>query len=76
MGVKMLTDKAGALQGVDTGSVARSAYGALALYKPDETGELWPGYAGAIVKPTDAVIQGSTVAQWDVLDYVVEVHEV
>jgi hypothetical protein len=76
MGVKMLTEGAGALQGVGPDTIARQVYGLLATYKPDTTGDMWPGYAGAIVRPTTAVIQGNTIGQWDVLDLVVEVHEV
>jgi len=76
MGIKMLTEKAGALQGLDADGVARTVYGTLASFKADDTGELWPGYAGAIVKPTEAAIEGQAQGSFDVLDLVVEVHEV
>lgn len=76
MSVKMLTEKAGALQGLGPDTIARQAYGLLAVYKADETGELWPGYAGAIVKPSPAAIQGQAPGQFDVLDLVVEIHEI
>lgn len=72
MTVKILADKAGALQGIDADSIARQTYGGSAHYMSDSSGDMWPGYVGAIVRHSPGRPQG----EFTVLDYVVELHDI
>lgn len=59
----MLTDKSGPLQGIDANSVVRQAYGRGTHYDASIAGT---DHVGAIVRTSDG----------EVLDHVVEIHEV
>lgn len=70
MAVKMLTEKAGPLQGMGPSTIARQVYGQGAQYR--EGDEWGVAYSGAIVRHA----AGRGEDEFDVLDYVVEVHEI
>jgi len=72
MAVKILAEKAGNLQGISADSVARQVFGGSAQYVTDPTGDTWEGYIGAFVRHSPERPQG----EFDVLDYVVEIHDV
>jgi hypothetical protein len=72
MAVKLLADKAGALQGMDANSISRSAYGPGVDFYDDPQGKNWPGYVGAIVRRSAE----RSDDEFEVLDYVLEVHDV
>lgn len=63
MGIKLLANKAGALQGVDVSGVIRQAYGKGYSYDDKYQGS---DHVGAIIK----------VETGEVVDHVVEIHEV
>ena len=69
MTINMLTENSGALRGLDTSSIASTAYGGSARYME---ADYWEGYVGAIVRPGVGRPQG----EMDVIDYVIEVHDV
>ena len=63
MGIKLLAEKAGALQGVDVSGVVRQAYGKGFHYDPTIAGS---DHIGSIVK----------VETGEIVDHVVEIHDV
>lgn len=63
MGIKLLADKAGALQGVDVAGVVRQAYGRGFSFDDTIQGT---DHIGAVVKDETG----------EVVDHVVEIHEV
>lgn len=67
MSTKILTEKRGALQGVDVSSIVASAYGTGAQFREDPDGV----FAGLVVKPHATGGKNN----YDVLDQVVELHE-
>ncbi|QZE10404.1 hypothetical protein SEA_SCOOBYDOOBYDOO_53 [Mycobacterium phage ScoobyDoobyDoo] len=71
MTVKILAEKAGQLQGIDANSVARQAYGGSTHYRADPTGDTWEGYVGAFVRHS----AGRPQDEFEVIDFVVEIHE-
>lgn len=74
MGVRMLAEKAGQLQGMGPDTIARQVYGLNARFYPDPQGDNWPGYVGAIV--TQNYVDDDGCNAYDLLDHVLEVHEV
>lgn len=66
--IKMLTEKAGALQGMDVDSIAQAAYGpdAYFLERPHA-----PTHPAVIARGSEGSLNGHHV-----LDHVIEVHDV